>query len=146
MASFAEYESDVRADYTRANFRFATQQGRPFGGRSLRLPIQRLSHGVVALLNHGQTHHGTASSSARLSTSDDAEAVHGRGIVGHRYRSQCRPEPEPGRRVGHRYRSQCGMEVPDFHRLASRPPRQTRAKNSAYKLLGKESMASELHF
>ena len=33
MASFAEYESDVRADYTRANFRFATQQGRPFGGR-----------------------------------------------------------------------------------------------------------------
>lgn len=33
MASFAEYESDVRADYTRANFRFVTQQGRPFGGR-----------------------------------------------------------------------------------------------------------------
>jgi DNA invertase Pin-like site-specific DNA recombinase len=32
MASFAEYESDVRADYTRANFRFVTQQGRPFGG------------------------------------------------------------------------------------------------------------------
>jgi len=32
MASFAEYESDVRADYTRANFRLVTQQGRPYGG------------------------------------------------------------------------------------------------------------------
>jgi DNA invertase Pin-like site-specific DNA recombinase len=32
MAAFAEYESDVRGDYTRANVRYAAQQGRPFGG------------------------------------------------------------------------------------------------------------------
>jgi site-specific DNA recombinase len=32
MAAFAEYESDVRGDYTRANVRHAAQKGRPFGG------------------------------------------------------------------------------------------------------------------
>ena len=32
MGAFAEYESDVRGDYTRANARYAAQQGRPFGG------------------------------------------------------------------------------------------------------------------
>src|ERR687891_2835995 len=32
MAAFAEYESDVRGDYTRANIRRVLQQGRPFGG------------------------------------------------------------------------------------------------------------------
>jgi site-specific DNA recombinase len=32
MAAFAEYESDVKGDYTRANTRYATIQGRPFGG------------------------------------------------------------------------------------------------------------------
>jgi site-specific DNA recombinase len=32
MAAFAEYESDVRRDYTRANIRRVTEQGRPFGG------------------------------------------------------------------------------------------------------------------
>jgi site-specific DNA recombinase len=32
MSAFAEYESDVRGDYQRANIRYATQQGRPYGG------------------------------------------------------------------------------------------------------------------
>jgi DNA invertase Pin-like site-specific DNA recombinase len=32
MAAFAEYESDVRGDYTRANIRRVIQEGRPFGG------------------------------------------------------------------------------------------------------------------
>lgn len=32
MGAFAEYESDVRADYTRANVRHATAQGLAFGG------------------------------------------------------------------------------------------------------------------
>lgn len=32
MGAFAEYESDVRADYTRANVRYKTTQGLPFGG------------------------------------------------------------------------------------------------------------------
>lgn len=32
MGAFAEYESDVRGDYTRANNRYAVQQGRPSGG------------------------------------------------------------------------------------------------------------------
>lgn len=32
MAAFAEYESAVRGDYTRANARYATQNGRPSGG------------------------------------------------------------------------------------------------------------------
>ncbi len=32
MASFAEYDSDVRGDYTRANVRHATAQGLAFGG------------------------------------------------------------------------------------------------------------------
>jgi DNA invertase Pin-like site-specific DNA recombinase len=33
MASFAEYESDVRSDYARSNFEHVVRQGRPFGGR-----------------------------------------------------------------------------------------------------------------
>jgi DNA invertase Pin-like site-specific DNA recombinase len=33
MASFAEYESAVRADYTKANMRYAAKEGLPFGGR-----------------------------------------------------------------------------------------------------------------
>jgi hypothetical protein len=32
MSAFVEYESDVRGDYQRANIRYATQQGRPYGG------------------------------------------------------------------------------------------------------------------
>lgn len=34
MAAFAEYESDVKADYTRANWRMAALEGRPPGGRA----------------------------------------------------------------------------------------------------------------
>lgn len=34
MGAFAEYESDVRADYTKANARYAISQGRPFGGKA----------------------------------------------------------------------------------------------------------------
>jgi DNA invertase Pin-like site-specific DNA recombinase len=33
MAAFAEYESDVKADYARANHRMVRAQGRPWGGR-----------------------------------------------------------------------------------------------------------------
>jgi site-specific DNA recombinase len=33
MAAFAEYESDVKADYARANHRMVAIQGRPWGGR-----------------------------------------------------------------------------------------------------------------
>jgi DNA invertase Pin-like site-specific DNA recombinase len=33
MAAFAEYESAVRGDYTRANMRYAAKEGLPFGGR-----------------------------------------------------------------------------------------------------------------
>lgn len=34
MGAFAEYESDIKGDYTRANIRYAIQQGRPVGGRA----------------------------------------------------------------------------------------------------------------
>lgn len=34
MAAFAEYESDVKADYARANHRRVALEGRPWGGRA----------------------------------------------------------------------------------------------------------------
>jgi DNA invertase Pin-like site-specific DNA recombinase len=33
MASFAEYESDVKSDYARSNFEHVVREGRPYGGR-----------------------------------------------------------------------------------------------------------------